>query len=366
MKTKFRIPVMLFLAAMLCALAIVSCKDDEDPLPPTDLTALQASITAATDRLSATVEGRADGQFSTDARTTLQAAIDAAQAVVDNTETTQEQADAAKVSLDTALTTYNEAEITPVAPEALVAWWSFDEGTGTTAADGSDNGFDGTFVAAHEDWGGGLPEWAEDRAGTAGKALHFGTTGGSVEVAYATALNPTDAITVSAWVKSDVIKRGNRFLGLQSWIAYKFELQEGNYPFFSMGYDGGTYDKDAKVPLPNEEWHHVAVTFSAADGKMIFYIDGEMTVTEENLTNTGMSISENPYNLVIGQDFPTDKYFIGDPGEGEEFNDPTSPNYHVIPLVWGGHFEGSLDELRIYNTALSATQVEGLYDRERP
>ena len=350
---------------MLCTMLVVSCKDDKDDPIPTDLTALKASITAATEQLSSTEEGKNDGQYPTAARTALQDAINAAQAVVDNTETTQDQADAAKVSLDAAVTTYQGAVITPIAAENLIAHWSFDEGTGATAGDASDNGFDGTFVAGpqwSDEHGGGMPDWVADRSGAAGKAIHFGADGGSIEVPYNTKLNPADALTIATWIKSDVIKAGNRFIGLQSWIAYKFELQDLNRPFMTIGWDGApAYDRDSGQNLPNAEWHHVVATFGG--GHMIFYVDGVMIKDWDDTPNPALSIADKPYNLAIGQDFPSDKYCSCN---GDNFGKPESDEYQVIPLAWGGHFEGSLDELRMYNIALTESQVGSLYDREKP
>jgi len=371
MKTKFRISAMLFMATALAAMIVASCSKD-DPIPPPDLTALKASIAAAQTALDAAVEGKADGQYPTGSKTALQAAITAGQAVVDNEATTQAQADAAKVSVDTAVTTFQALVIKPIAEENLVAHWAFDEGTGTTANDASANHFNGTFkagpVAPH--WHSNLPTWTTDRAGAANKALHF--DGGSVEVPYNTKLNPTQAITVSAWLMgTDTVKAANRFLGLQSWIGYKFELQDGNIPFFSMGWsDGtntGTYDHDAAQALPklDNKWYQVAATF--VPGKMVFYINGVKVKEYTDTPNPGNSISAKPYNLTIGQDFPTDKYYMGDPGDWSNFSDPTKPDqYHVIPVSGGGFFQGSLDDVRIYNIALSDTQVGALYAQEKP
>jgi hypothetical protein len=359
MKTKFRIPVMIFAAAMLSTMLVVSCSED-DKTPPPDLTALKASITAANAVVAATAEGKNDGQYPVGSKTALQSAIAQAQAVVDNDATTQAEADAAKVSLDLAVTTYQALVITPIAKDALIAHWSFDEGTGTTAGDDSGNNFTGTLKngPTGTGWKAVLPTWAADRTGAANKALHF--DGGNVEIPYNTKLNPA-AMTIAVWVKGDVIKAGNRFLGLQSWVGYKFELQEANRPFLSIGYNGGTYDRDSQQDLPINQWHHIVATYKA--GEMVFYVDGTMIKTWTDTPNAPLSISAKPYNLVIGQDFPTDKYSAGD---GTGFDDPNSPNYHVIPLAWGGYFQGSLDEMRMYNTVLSATQVSQLYDREKP
>ena len=90
---------------------------------------------------------------------------------------------------------------------------------------------------------------------------------------------------------------------------------------------------------------------------MIFYIDGVAVKTWENTPGDAKSISGAPYNLVIGQDFPTDQYAA------------TEANYDVdkkIPLAWGGYFRGLLDEVRIYKTVLTATQVESIFNREKP
>lgn len=359
MKTRFRVSVTLFMTAMLCALVIVSC-DEDDNTPPPDLTALQASITSATDVMTSTTEGKNDGQYPAAARATLQSAITSAQAVVDNEETTQEEADNEKVSLDGAVTTYQGTIITPIAAESLIAHWSFNEGTGTTVNDGSANNFDGTFTAAPAGWGAGLPEWAPDRAAAAGKAVHFGATGGSIEIPYNTKLNPT-SLSIAVWLKTDVVDANNRFLGLQSWLGYKFQLQDANKPFLTIGHSSGAYDRYSEQNLPVNEWHHVVATFG--DGKMVFYVDGQLVKAWEDTPNPAVSISAKPYNLVIGQDFPSDKYSAGD---GTGFDDIASPNYHVIPLAWGGHFKGSLDEFRMYSTVLTATQVSDLYDREKP
>jgi hypothetical protein len=279
--------------------------------------------------------------------------------VVDNTATIQTEADAAKVSLDLAVTTFQGLVITPIAKDALIAHWSFNEGAGTTAGDDSDNHFNGTFKTGATAWGAGTPTWSADRTGAANKALHF-DHGGNVEIPYNAKLNPAQ-MTISVWLKDDLIDANNRFLGLQSWVGYKFQLQDGNRPFLSIGYNGGTYDRDSGQGLPINEWHHVVVSYGG--GSMIFYVDGTMVKTWADTPNPAVSIAGKPYNLVIGQDFPTDKY---SPGDGTGFDDPNSPNYHVIPLAWGGYYHGSLDELRMYNTVLTSTQVSQLYDREKP
>ncbi len=146
-------------------------------------------------------------------------------------------------------------------------------------------------------------------------------------------------------------------MGLQSWIGYKFELQEANKPFFSVRTDQGGYDKDIhdNNGLPINEWHHIAVAFGG--GNTVFYIDGTQVQKWEDTPGEAMSISDTPYNLVFGQDFPTDKYAAN----GDNFD-----NDKIIPLEWGGYFQGYMDEVRMYKTVLSASQIQSIYDREKP
>lgn len=357
MKKMFKNPIIYMLVLFLAGgISLSSCSDDDgkDPVVVVDKAALISAIAAANTLLDETVEGNNDGEYPAAARTALQSAIDAAEAVNTSTTVTQDQVNNAIVSLGQAVDAYEEAVIAPVAESDLIGYWTFNEGTGTVAADLSANGFDGEFKTGPEAWGAGMPEWAEDRHGEAGKALFF-NEGGNIEIPYNTALNPAQ-MSISLWVNADEVKPGNRFIGLHSWIGYKFELQEANKPFFTMNTEQGTYDRDAEVNgLPVNEWHHIAVTFGG--GNMVFYIDGEEVKKWENTPGEGKSISGTPYNLVFGQDFPTDQYAA------------TTENFEsdqIIPLEWGGYFHGYMDEVRMYKTVLTASQIQSIYDREKP
>ena len=50
----------------------------------------------------------------------------------------------------------------------------------------------------------------------------------------------------------------------------------------------------------------------------------------------------------------------------DNYDNVGHPDYHVIPLEWGGYFRGMLDEVRMYNTVLTATQVASIYNIEKP
>lgn len=71
----------------------------------------------------------------------------------------------------------------------LLGWWTFDDGAGTTAADSSGHGDDGTLR--------GGPQWI---AGQLGGALSFNGGSTYVEIPYSSAYDKPSQLTLAAWV----------------------------------------------------------------------------------------------------------------------------------------------------------------------
>ncbi len=341
------------LTMLLLAFSIVfvqSCKKDDDP-DPVVKTELVAIIATANDLIATTEEGTANGQYASGSQETLQAVIDIAQAVYDNESATQTEVDNSVVAVTAAIAAYEASEISPISPDALIGHWAFDAGTGTTAKDYSDNGFDGTF-GNEAGFGSGVPTWTTDRYGNAGKAIAF-NDGAKITVPYTSAVNPAQ-ITIALWVKADEIFSGNRFIGLQSWWGYKFQLQETNDLFFTgtIGItDPDIYNRAAESPIDVDVWYHLTITFGG--GSTIFYINGVAIKTWND--TPGDLVTVTGHDLVFG--VGSSKYAATDVNYGTD---------HIIPIDWGGYFKGSLDEIRMYNTVLSATQIESIYNLEKP
>lgn len=345
LKTNYaKLLAVLFLVISIAFVPACSDDDDDDPV---DKTALLTKIDVAENIIATTEEGTANGQYAFGSQATLQDVIDIAQVVYDNPIATQVEVDATIVALTAAITVYEGMEVSPIAPDALIGHWAFDEGTGTTAKDYSDNGFDGTF-GTETGFGSGVPTWTTDRYGNEGKAISF-NEGAKITVPYTAAINPAQ-LTIALWVNAAEILENNRFLGLHSWNGYKFQLQSINKPFFTASAVDGTYDKDSDPALDIETWYHLAVTFGG--GEMIFYVNGVETITHEGLTGDLKAVTD--HDLVFG--VGSSKYAA------------TTDNYDtdkIIPLAWGGYFHGSLDEIRMYNTVLSAAQIESIYNLEK-
>lgn len=361
MKTKSG-KLILMGGMLFFAVFFASCSKD-DPAVVIDKTALKASITSANLLLTTTSEGVATGNYLKGSQAPLTTAIAAAQTVVDDVAVSQVTVTNATVSLAAAVTVYDGKKVVPIDPANLIGQWTFDQITaatiGAVVKDYSGNGRDGSIKAGHSTLGGILPVLTTDRYGVAGKALAL-NKGANVEIPYNTALNPA-SISISVWVKLAEV-RNNRFMGLQSWIGYKFEVQDGNIPFATIGHTGGSYDRDAVVKINQNEWYHLVMTYTA--GTMVFYINGLKVRTHTDTPNPAISISGKPYNLVFGQDFPTDKYSLD--SNGTNFDTVGHADFHVIPLAWGGYLHGSLDEVRIYKSVLTESQVTTIYNVEKP
>ncbi|MBN1359244.1 MAG: LamG domain-containing protein [Sedimentisphaerales bacterium] len=196
--------------------------------------------------------------------------------------------------------------ITPV----LAAHWAL----GGNATDSSGNGNDGTLN--------GGATWAA--AGKVGGALSLNGTDAYVDCGNGESLDITEAITLSAWVNTADANNGehNPFVtkGDQAY-AIKHNLNDQIETFI---YDGGWHTATYAIdPSFNGGWHHVASTYDGLNLRL--YVDGVLRATTEY---TG-SIASATYNVNLGRNAQnTDRFY-----------------------------EGLIDEVRIYDGALSAAEV---------
>lgn len=354
---QFKFMQFVLIALVTGSLAFfTACGDDDDDPIKVNKEQLAAKIQEAENLLANTTEGTADGQYIPGSKAPLQEAVDLAKTVYNNADATQTQVDNTIIALDQAIAAYEARKVVPIAPEALAGHWTFDEGTGTTVNDFSGNSFHGQFKTGHANWGAGNPQWTADRYGNANQALYF-NQGANIEIPFNAQLNPSQAITISLWMKPDTQDTpwaNNYMVSLNRWNGYKLQLQDAPKVFFTMkAMNEGNevwHDRDNESPtIDLGEWYHVAVTFGG--GEMAFYLDGTLVKLWDNTPGTPIQL-DSPVNLTIGQDLPTSIY-----SESEE-----SPFY----VNWGGYFKGVLDEVRIYRAKLSEAQIQSIYTLEKP
>ena len=197
----------------------------------------------------------------------------------------------------------------------LVAAYDFNAGSGTTVSDVSGNGNTGTIVNA---------TWTTN--GKYGSALSFNGTNAQVVINDSASLHLTTAVTLEAWVNpssaptgwQDVIYKplDNYFLEAASSNANK----PGTGVLLTSAAEPLAY---GAAQLAASTWTHLAMTYDGATLKI--YVNGTLiTSTAQNGT---MTTSTNP--LQIGGD-----------------------------TTYGQYFKGLIDEVRVYNVALTQTQIQ--------
>lgn len=188
------------------------------------------------------------------------------------------------------------------------------------------NGTDNSQFANNAS-GNGTPD--ANRFGLGANAMKFGGTDSLVASNSVMYQSPTT--TVSFWVKVNQLPaQGEVYLlshgGWQE--RWKISLPSHGKPVFTTNSTGGIKDMDSdSVPLPVNQWRHVVMVHDTVGNKI--FINGLL------------------------------KKSIVAAGALNKTNQPLGIGYN--PIDGGGNFNGDLDDLQIYNRALSDAEVAALY-----
>ncbi len=211
---------------------------------------------------------------------------------------------------------------------SLVAYYPLDEGGGNIAADASGNGHDGAIL--------GTPTWIDSMSGY-GTALYFAgpnPADGYVDCGTWNPSEGTGQLTVALWARYDGPVEGvwQRVIGKRDgWavdnMMWQIEINRDNQQISFERIE--LYPVGGGIVLPEGQWAHVAVTFDGTTA--VFYVNGEETDRGDFSFGTKTDSA-----LIIGADNP----------EG-----------------WNS-FHGALDEVMLYNRALSDLEVLNLVSNE--
>jgi hypothetical protein len=210
-----------------------------------------------------------------------------------------------------------------VAPSSgLVAYWSFDDGSGSTAADGSGGGRTGTLTYG--------PTWAASASCKVGGCVSLDGVDDYVKVADATALRLTGDVTVSAWIKPAGLG------GKRSVVSKRYEFELGHIHDTALhplkwthkGSGGSVVSGDLASSTEAGAWQHVVLVRDAASRRMRGYKDGAPALSGSYTVDPGTS----SYNVNIGRN-------------------PSGAQ----------HFRGLIDEVRIYDRVLTEDEIAALY-----
>ena len=216
----------------------------------------------------------------------------------------------------------------------LVGYWKFDE-TGTTANDSSGFGNNGAMFSSTSTTDLHL---ASTTCKTGNRCVKFDGTDDYVNMGNPSSLQLTGAMTVSVWVKHNSLNTASRFIakqgvsGERSWSLNMEDVNPDTYNFF-IAVNGGT---------------SVGVGSSAADGPII----GQWTHLV-GVYKPSVSLELYKDGLIIGNNITSIP--------ASQFNNTLNVNIGRRPdgILYTNGF---LDEVLIYNRALSAAEIKASYD----
>lgn len=166
-------------------------------------------------------------------------------------------------------------------------------------------------------------------AGRVGHARRFDGVDDRVEVAHHPRFDATAALTVSAWVKPSRLSGSqtliNKWYALDSWGLF---LIDGSW-VFSVAFPDGVWGRTATVSAPATAsvWTHVTGVYDGAE--LTLYVNGSRV---DSLAAPGL-LQQSDRPVLLG----------------------SNPDWNA--------FEGTLDEVRVYNRVLSGGQILTLRDR---
>jgi hypothetical protein len=201
-----------------------------------------------------------------------------------------------------------------------VAQWHFDEPSGTSAADSSGNGLTGTLTSGA----------AFTNAGKYGGAVAFDGVDDYVNVPDDNLLD-LNTFTLEAWVYPTTLSTPWRSVifkedATANRQAYSLYASNGSaFPTVEVGNPAGSgvITKAGSATISANTWTHLAATYDGSALKV--YKDGTLIGTQ-SLTGT-LTTSTHP--LKIGGN----------------------------AIYWNEWFEGRIDEVKLYDRALSATEI---------
>ena len=213
--------------------------------------------------------------------------------------------------------------------EGLVAYFPFNG----NANDESGNGNNGTVYGA---------TLANDRFGIAASAYSFNGSDDYINVLNSSALNPADTITVAAWFvlrsfstpyppivkKSDVSQMNGYALECHFNPADWDGSYVGPSVFFNIDIGGnGLNGTSGTGPMTLNEWHFAVGVYDGSASEI--YVDGNLLNSHPYTGNISTSMN----SLNIGRDLSNTSRL----------------------------FDGLIDDVRIYDRALTEAEIQALY-----
>jgi hypothetical protein len=211
-------------------------------------------------------------------------------------------------------------------PAGLVGWWQ-GEGNAADIADANN---------------GTLHNGVGFASGKVGQVFVFNGTSSYVEVPDSPSLRLTNELTIEFWVKRQdlnatdtIINKGGDYTGGAANYGVGIPpVQSGTGPTVGFIFGGGTRHSTSIADLNS---HHIAVAARNGDADPIFYVDG---------VQQPITLRQGPSTISL---YPSTK--------------PLYIGAQVDPVTgWYYYSKAIVDELSIYSRALSAAEVQAIYN----
>jgi hypothetical protein len=221
-----------------------------------------------------------------------------------------------------------------------VGWWRFDECQGTTAYDASGNGNNGSInigATAPQTSAGTCTDglstsaWYNGATGKYNSSLNFDGTDDYVEIADNTQTDMgTSDMTIYAWFKTTASGCG-LLRDSPSWYSgWWIDMRSTGKVWAKLGDSSSSISTpDSSAGYNDGNWHNIVTVFDR-DANMTVYVDG-LSVTSANISTYNGTNIDNTSSTKIG-------------------------------WAYTNYCNGQIDDVRIYNYALTAEQVKALYN----
>ncbi|MCU1677573.1 MAG: hypothetical protein JWM93_2331 [Frankiales bacterium] len=215
-------------------------------------------------------------------------------------------------------------------------WWRFDQASGTTVVDRSGGGFKGTLSSG--------VSWAP---GKYGSGVNFPSANLATNVVTSTQLpiRTSQSFSVAAWVNIADTAGVRTAVSAGTTGAFSgFILKYDTGWRFSMPYTSNTANGSmdqivASAGSPVGQWVHLVGVYNAATYQMTLYVNGASAATGTRTTGSGATNWDATGGLTLGQS----RYSYNNAG--------------IAADPW----TGTIDDVRLYNRALSASDVSTVY-----
>ena len=202
---------------------------------------------------------------------------------------------------------------------SLIGFWHFDEAEGDTARDSSGKGNDGTIHGA---------TWVSE--GISGSSLSFDREDDYVDCGNDSSLDlGTGDFSLEAWIKSSNVEEGKNIIAKveDDDNRWYFRIWRGKFYFYTPNVP---LQVKSVTPVETDRWYHVVLTCKRGERCYIYVNGKDDTSGSPRMDSTDLT---NRGNLWIGK-----------------YSD-TAPSA----------FKGLIDEVRIYNRALSVDEIKEYY-----